>query len=102
MKTERIFLIAAGAALILVGFASLAGKLFRSPSIPFTRNKTLAGTTACFLAVLLGTWKLTGRLSIAFTIAVAATMLELVPIRDFDNLILPVGTGLVATTILRL
>jgi phytol kinase len=84
------------------GFASLAGKLFRSPSIPFTRNKTLAGTTACFLAVLLGTWKLTGRLPIALAIAVAATMLELVPIRDFDNLILPVGTGLVATTILQL
>jgi dolichol kinase len=84
------------------GFASLAGKLFRSPSIPFTRNKTLAGTTACFAAVLLGTWKLTGQLSVAFTIAVAATMLELIPIRNFDNLILPVGTGLVATAILQL
>ena len=84
------------------GFASLAGKLFRSPSIPFTRNKTLAGTAACFLAVLLGTWKLTGRLSISFAIAVAATMLELIPIRDFDNLILPVGTGFVATYILQL
>ena len=84
------------------GFASLAGKLFRSPSIPFTRNKTLAGTAACFGAVLLSTWKLTGRLSIAFSIAVAATMLELIPIRDFDNLILPVGTGFVATCILQL
>lgn len=84
------------------GFASLAGKLFRSPSIPFTRNKTLAGTTACFLAVLLGTWKLTGRLSIALSIAVTAAMLELIPIRDFDNLVLPVGTGLVATYILQL
>jgi len=84
------------------GFASLAGKLFRSPSIPFTRNKTLAGTMACFIAVLLGTWKLTGRLSVAISIAVAATMLELIPIRDFDNLILPVGTGLVATYILQL
>jgi dolichol kinase len=84
------------------GFASLAGKLFRSPSIPFTRNKTFAGTAACFIAVLLSTWKLTGRLSIAFSVAVAATMLELIPIRDFDNLILPVGTGFVATYILQL
>ena len=84
------------------GFASLAGKLLRTPSIPFTRNKTLAGSTACFLAVFLGTWKLTGRLSIALTIAAAATMLELIPIKDFDNLILPVGTGLVATAILPL
>ena len=73
-----------------------------SSAVPPSRNKTLAGTTACFLAVLLSTWKLTGRLSVAFTIAVAATMLELIPIRNFDNLILPVGTGLVATTILQL
>jgi dolichol kinase len=84
------------------GFASLAGKLFRSPSIPVTRNKTLAGTAACFTAVFLSTWKLTGRLSIALSVAAAATMLELIPIRDFDNLILPVGTGFVATFILRL
>ena len=84
------------------GFASLAGKLFRSPSIPFTRNKTLAGTSACFLAVLLATWKLTGQLPVAFAIAVVATMLELIPIRDFDNLILPVGTGFLATYILQL
>lgn len=84
------------------GFASLAGKLFRSPAIPFTRNKTLAGTLACFLAVFLSTWKLTGRLSTALGIAVAATLLELIPIRDFDNLILPVGTGFVAAYILVL
>ncbi len=84
------------------GFASLAGKLFRSPTIPFTRNKTLAGTSACFLAVFLATWKLTGRLSVALIIAVGATTLELIPIRDFDNLILPVGTGFVAAYILSL
>ena len=84
------------------GFASLAGKLFRSPAIPFTRNKTLAGTLACFIAVFLATWKLTGGLSIAFIIAVGATTLELIPIRDFDNLILPVGTGFIAAYILAL
>ena len=84
------------------GFASLAGKLLRSPAIPFSRNKTLAGSLACFLAVLLATWKLTGRLSIAAIIAVAATGLELIPIRDFDNLLLPVGTGFVAAKILLL
>jgi hypothetical protein len=52
--------------------------------------------------VFVATWKLTGRLSIAFSVAVAATMLELIPIRDFDNLILPVGTGFVAAYILQL
>lgn len=84
------------------GFASLAGKLLRSPSIPFTRNKTLAGTLACLIAVFLSTWKLTGRLSVAISIAISATVLELIPIRDFDNLILPVGTGFVAAYILQL
>jgi len=84
------------------GFASLAGNLFRSPAIPFTRNKSLAGSLACFLAVLLATWRLTGRFSIAVVIAAAATALELIPIRDFDNLILPVGTGFVAAKILLL
>jgi dolichol kinase len=84
------------------GVASLAGKFFRSPAIPFTRNKTLAGTAACFITVFLGTWKLTGNASVALAVASAATLLELIPIRDFDNLILPVGTGFVAAYILQL
>lgn len=84
------------------GLASLAGKTLRSPAIPFTRNKTLAGTLACFLAVLLASWRLTGRLNDAVVIATVAAALELLPIRDFDNLILPVGTGFVATRILQL
>jgi phytol kinase len=84
------------------GFASLAGKTLRSPAIPFTRNKTVAGSLACFAAVLLGTWRLTGELEHALIIAAAATTLELLPIRDFDNLILPVGTGFVAARILQL
>jgi phytol kinase len=83
------------------GFASLAGKTLRSPAIPFTRNKTLAGSLACFAVVLLSTWRLTTRLQDALIIATAATALELVPIRDFDNLILPVGTGFVAARFLQ-
>lgn len=83
------------------GFASLAGKTLRSPAIPFTRHKTVAGSLACFAVVLLSTWRLTASLPDALIIATAATALELLPIRDFDNLILPVGTGFVATRLLQ-
>jgi len=83
------------------GLASLAGKAIRSPAIPLTRNKSLAGSLACFAAVLFSTWTLTGRLADALLIATAATALELLPIRDFDNLILPVGTGFVAARLLQ-
>jgi phytol kinase len=82
------------------GLASLAGKLFRSIPIPMLRGKTVAGSLACFVAVLLSSWPLTGSLPIAVLIALAATALELVPVRDFDNLLLPVGTGFLALRLL--
>jgi phytol kinase len=82
------------------GFASLAGKLVGGPVLPLTRTKTLAGSLACFLAVFLAAWRLSGNLTAALAIGVGATALELLPVRDFDNLILPVGTGLLATRLL--
>jgi phytol kinase len=82
------------------GLASLAGKLFRTPGIPGTRGKTLAGSLACFLAVLLSCLRLTGSPLKALWLALAATALEMIPVRDFDNLILPVGTGFLATLLL--
>jgi dolichol kinase len=82
------------------GLASLAGKLFRTARIPGTRGKTIAGSLACFAAVLLSCLRLTGSPSKALLIALAATALEMIPVRDFDNLILPVGTGFLATELL--
>jgi len=82
------------------GLASLAGKLFRTARIPGTRSKTIAGSLACFLAVLLCCLRLTGSPLKALLLALAATALEMIPVRDFDNLILPVGTGFLATLLL--
>ena len=82
------------------GLASLAGKLFHTSRIPGTRGKTIAGSLACFAAVLLSCLRLTGSPSKALLLALAATALEMVPVRDFDNLILPVGTGFLATQLL--
>ncbi len=82
------------------GLASLAGKLFRTACIPGTRGKTIAGSLACFAAVLLSCLGLTGSPLKALALALAATALEMIPVRDFDNLILPVGIGFLATQLL--
>jgi phytol kinase len=82
------------------GLASLAGKLFGSIRIPLSGGKTLQGSLTCFTAVLLSTVGITRSFAPAVTIAGAATLLELLPTRDFDNIVLPVGTGLVAMLIL--
>jgi dolichol kinase len=82
------------------GLASLAGKMFHTPRIPGTRGKTIAGSLACFAAVLLSCLRLTGSPWKALLLALAATALEMIPVRDFDNLILPVGTGFLATQLL--
>jgi dolichol kinase len=82
------------------GLASLAGKLFSTPRIPGTHGKTIAGSLACFVAVLLSCLRLTGSPLTALLLALAATALEMIPVRDFDNLILPVGTGFLASQLL--
>lgn len=80
------------------GFASLAGKLIGTVKIPFTGGKSLEGSIACFVAVLVSTIVLVPSIPIpqGVVIALAATVLEAIPAKDFDNLVMPVGTGLVA------
>ena len=78
------------------GFASLAGKVFGTTRIPFTGGKTLQGSLTCFFAVLVVNLGTMHALAPAAAIAGAATALELLPTGDFDNIVLPVGTGLVA------
>ncbi len=82
--------------------AGLIGRFFRSLRIPFTNGKTLAGSLACFLAVLFITFRLIHNLEIALIIALIATLLETLPTGDFDNLLLPVGTGFAASKLLLL
>lgn len=96
---------ASGAAIYALAFgdglASLAGKLFGSIRIPLTGGKTLQGSLTCFVAVLIATLGVTRSLAFSAVIAGAATVLELLPTKDFDNIVLPVGTGLVAALLMR-
>jgi phytol kinase len=84
------------------GLASLVGRLFGGWRLPLGGRKTVAGSLACFLAVLLVSQRLLGDLRLALPIALAATLIEALPAGDFDNLLLPVGTGYIASKLLIL
>lgn len=78
------------------GLSSVAGKLFGTIRIPFTGGKSIEGSLACFLAVMISIVLLVPSIPPrqAIAIAIIATILEVLPSKDFDNLILPVGTGI--------
>ncbi len=80
--------------------ASLAGKAFGKLKIPFCGNKTFAGSISCFVVVLLFTYYRTGNVTLSYTIAIVATLLEVFPTKDMDNIIMPIGTGLAASFLL--
>jgi phytol kinase len=84
------------------GFASLAGKAFgRLRWHPLT-EKTIEGSMACFLAVFFITYRLTSSPEQSAVIAFAAAGIEALPLKDFDNLFLPVGVGLLSTHLILL
>jgi len=84
------------------GFASLVGRLVPGPRIPFARGKSVMGSLACFTAVFVSSLPLVHTPAEAALVAFTATALEAAPSGDFDNLLVPVGTGLVAAALLGL
>jgi len=82
------------------GFSSIVGKMVGRWRIPLTGGKTFAGSAACFSAVFLVVLRLTGKPTIAAVLGGTATLLEALPTGDLDNILLPVGTGFVASQLL--
>lgn len=82
------------------GFAALVGKVFGRITVPGTGGKTFEGSLACFTAVTIGAWAVTPDPRVALSAGISATLLEALPSNDADNIILPIGTGLVATLLM--
>jgi len=77
------------------GVASLFGKIIGGIKIPFTFGKTISGSMGCFI-VLCSVYSLCGLdISQALLISTAGAVIEAFPTGDFDNLILPISTGLI-------
>jgi dolichol kinase len=76
------------------GFASLVGKFFGKWRPAFLFGKSVEGSLACFAAVLISAYRVSGRMSVAFTAALTAMVVEALPLEDYDNLALPITVGL--------
>lgn len=75
------------------GLASLFGKLFGRIHIPFTKGKTAAGSLACFSAVFISSYLVQFNTGISLQLALFGMLLELLPLSDFDNLLIPISIG---------
>ncbi|MEI6385460.1 MAG: phosphatidate cytidylyltransferase [Spirochaetota bacterium] len=82
------------------GLSSLVGKLFGSIRLPFTGGKSLEGSLTCFFAVFIAAYSLTQRAPESLGIALVAMLVEAAPLKDFDNIVLPMAAGLASLLLL--
>lgn len=75
------------------GFASLIGKIWGRVHIPYTNGKTVAGSLSCFFAVFCSSFAVCHNASVALLLGVTATFVEVIPMTDFDNIVIPVLIG---------
>ena len=77
------------------GFASLIGKLFGRIRPAFLWGKSVEGSLACFTAVLFISYQVSYNYKTALIAAVTATLVEVLPLKDYDNLAIPIIVGFV-------
>ncbi len=73
------------------GVASLAGKIYGRIKIPGARGKTLEGSSACLIAVYASTMAVTHNPVIALEAALFAMLIEVLPLKDYDNFFIPLA-----------
>jgi dolichol kinase len=78
------------------GIASLAGKLFGRIKIPYTCGKTLEGSLACFIAVYASSLAIVRDPLSALLLAFVAMCIEMIPLKDYDNVLIPIAIAAVA------
>ena len=84
------------------GLASLMGKLFGKITIPGAHGKTVAGSLTCFFAVFISTFCCCGCCFTSLLIALAAMFIEVLPLADFDNMIIPPAIGMIYALLIQL
>lgn len=78
------------------GLASLSGKLFGRVHIPFTEGKTVAGSLSCFLAIFCASYFVCRNVYESIILAAVGMFIEVIPMKDFDNILIPVLISFVA------
>ena len=84
------------------GLASLAGKFLGKVKIPFSGGKTACGSLMCFLAIFVATFCVCQNVFMALCLSLLGALIEVLPLKDFDNLLIPVLIGGAATVLQNL
>jgi dolichol kinase len=82
------------------GVASLFGKIIGGYKIPMTFGKTFSGSIGCFIVLTVVFIACGLTKTQAVMLAFIAAIIEVFPTGDFDNILIPVITGILATKIL--
>jgi phytol kinase len=77
------------------GVASLAGKFIGNLRPAFLCGKSVEGSIACFIAVFISAYVVSGSVHISVMAAFTAMAIEALPLEDYDNLAIPVTVGMV-------
>ncbi|GMO56685.1 MAG: phosphatidate cytidylyltransferase [Termitinemataceae bacterium] len=78
-------------------FASIVGRIFGRLRPAFLFGKSVEGSVACFAAVYIAAYKVSGNIEIAIVSAIAATIAEALPLEDYDNIAIPLAVGMAAS-----
>lgn len=71
------------------GLSSLAGKTFGTIEVPLTGGKTAAGSLTCFTAIFFTSFALLKDTRLSLLLALVGTIIEGLPLKDFDNIFIP-------------
>ncbi len=77
------------------GIASLMGRLFGNIHIPFTGGKSVAGSISCFTAIFCASYLALHSTLSALIIAFCGMIIEVIPLKDMDNIAIPVIIGFI-------
>lgn len=81
-------------------FSSLIGKSFGRIPMPLSGGKSFEGSVFCFLTVLVAIFVFTGKFVPALIIAIATSSVEFWPTKDWDNILIPLAAGIIASIVL--
>jgi dolichol kinase len=81
------------------GIAGLAGKMLGRTRPSFLCGKSVEGSLACQVVVFLSSFLVSKSIPVALAAALTATVVEALPLDDFDNFVLPLAVGFVVQMI---
>jgi phytol kinase len=76
--------------------STLTGKFLGRLRPAFLFGKSIEGSLACFAASALAAWLVFSDLKTALAVGFASVLVDALPIREFDNILLPLAAGFAA------